>query len=111
MAGNTTATSRISCPSANNQVFVSGNLTSSGSSRRFRVSCDVDYNSSAGAVELACQPADSINACIDACAADDECTAAGWGNYFGVRTCFMKGRLGAPNVVAGWYFAEDVTDN
>jgi hypothetical protein len=65
----------------------------------------VDYNSADGAVELANLNTATMAACIDACAARTGCSSAGWGNFFGANTCFMKSAIGKPNTSASWYFA------
>jgi len=67
--------------------------------------CDVDYNHDSGATELANLPASTMNACVDACAARSGCLYAGWGNFYGTNTCFMKTAIGNVDPTPGWYFA------
>ena len=67
--------------------------------------CDRDYNSLAGAKEIANREADSIETCIDRCAEVDDCIGAGWGYYDGKSVCWLKSRLGKPGWTPGWYMA------
>ena len=44
-------------------------------------------------------------ACIEACAQQSDCVGAGWGNYQGSLTCWLKSYLGRSQGSGQWYFA------
>jgi PAN domain len=96
----TTGNTEIACPGSNNQTYVAQNT-----SKYFKILCDVDYNSNAGADDIANVNADNMNECIDTCATHSDCLYVGWGSKYGANKCYMKTAIGKPNSSPGWYFA------
>ncbi|KAL0930874.1 uncharacterized protein CTRU02_213609 [Colletotrichum truncatum] len=99
-----TSSANITCPAADNSTFSAQNSPD----RLFRLICGHDYNSEDGSIDLASENATTMASCIDLCAAEPECVGAGWGDYYGYRLCWMKSRLGKPNVSGNWLFAVDL---
>ncbi|KAK1995198.1 hypothetical protein LX36DRAFT_659825 [Colletotrichum falcatum] len=99
-----TKTATIVCPAKDNDTF----SAQVHPSRHFRLICGHDFNSADGAIDLASRNVSTMAACIDLCAANDQCVGAGWGNYYGSTTCWMKSRLGNMNTSGNWLFAVDV---
>ncbi|TEA12235.1 hypothetical protein C8034_v006228 [Colletotrichum sidae] len=100
----TTKTANITCPKSDNTTFAAQD----NPARHFRFICGHDYNSGEGSIDLAQQNTTTTAACIDLCAAKSECVGAGWGDYYGNHVCWMKSKLGRPNVSGNWYFAVDL---
>ncbi|CAM1505585.1 Fc.00g112220.m01.CDS01 [Cosmosporella sp. VM-42] len=100
-----TLNANITCPGADNTTY-----QADGTSRFFQVICGVDYNGQDGAVDLTSQNETSMAACIDECASRDDCTAAGWGNYFNNKVCFLKKSIGSSHEADGWTFTREVDD-
>ena len=98
----------IECPAANGTAYQVPN--SSPGSGVFMVLCDVSYNeddavaATAGTrtIDIRFEDTESIEECIDACAASDDCVGADWGKRDGRFTCWMKGSLGPPAHEPGW---------
>ena len=96
-------TSNITCPGSNNTLY-----TSTIDSKKFEEKCGIDYGNdeaeSVGSVKVT-----SMDACMDACAAQSNCTGAGWGYLAGddgaEHTCWMKANLTTPHTaVSDWAF-------
>lgn len=103
-----TPSTSIICPTNNLTLYTPSNETtptSSAAGKRYLLLCDRDYNSLAGAKEIANREADSMETCIDRCAEAEGCVGAGWGNYEGKSICWLKSRLGKPGWTPGWYMA------
>ncbi|KAI1761890.1 hypothetical protein GGR53DRAFT_449811 [Hypoxylon sp. FL1150] len=97
----TAAPTPIACPQANGTTYeATGN-------EPFLVLCDVDYNGNAGGgtTDIGNEETSTVEDCINACAGNSSCAGAGWGNYNGTDTCWMKGSLGASNTATNWFFA------
>ncbi|KAF9877305.1 hypothetical protein CkaCkLH20_05005 [Colletotrichum karsti] len=99
-----TKTANISCPASDNSTF----SAQAEPDRLFRLICGHDYNSEDGAIDLTSENATTMANCIDRCANRTECVGAGWGDYYGNHVCWMKSRLGKPNVSGNWLFAVDL---
>lgn len=74
-------------------------------SRKFLVLCGRDYNEADGAADLYSANITTFAGCLTECAAQEGCTAVGWGNYYGTNTCWLKSQIGEPNWSASWYAA------
>ena len=61
-------------------------------------------------MDLTSENEDDMAGCIDACAAKQTCTAAGWGAYNGEMVCFLKKSVTNSHEVAGWVFTKEVDD-
>lgn len=108
----TTTNSNILCPKTNNTLYTA-TTTTTNSPKQFRELCGIDYgdteSEAVGTVKVA-----SMDACLDACARQDNCTGAGWGDDGSGQgqgqgaeehTCYLKGNLTTPHgAVAGWAF-------
>jgi hypothetical protein len=66
--------------------------------------CGRDYNQAHGAVDLLNEAITNMGDCIDLCAQQSGCIGAGWGDYQGTYTCWLKSALGTPNPSSAWYF-------
>ncbi|KAF4824044.1 hypothetical protein CGCTS75_v010296 [Colletotrichum tropicale] len=99
-----TKTANITCPASDNSTFSAQDEPD----RLFRLICGHDYNSADGAIDLTAENATTMANCIDRCANRSECVGAGWGDYYGNHVCWMKSRLGKPNVSGNWLFAVDL---
>ncbi|KAH9897388.1 hypothetical protein F4778DRAFT_782974 [Xylariomycetidae sp. FL2044] len=99
-ATSTPAPSPITCPSANGTIYDdTGNDDAS-----FEILCNIDYNGVGGAEDLSNEEVGSVEDCIAACAGETACRGAGYGNFYGVNTCYLKGRLGEPQDATNWFF-------
>lgn len=97
--------SSINCPDHNNTLY-----ESSTDSKQFRQYCGIDYNDSesqsVGSVNVT-----SMDACMDACATQSNCTGAGWGYLADGDTgtahiCWMKANLTTSHpATQDWAFA------
>jgi hypothetical protein len=72
--------------------------------------CGLDYSGAGQAVDIGNVQTLNLEACIDACAAQSNCTGAGWGVIKGDKgpehTCWMKTNLGKPHTATSdWAFA------
>lgn len=103
-----TPESSISCPSSNGTTF-----TSTADSTKFEIYCGIDYNSNADSNnrDLSHTEADTAEDCINMCAANSSCVAAGWGWYqpdtsvAGSDVCWLKSKLGTSQAaVQAWVF-------
>ncbi|KUI71820.1 hypothetical protein VM1G_07608 [Cytospora mali] len=103
-ASATADTSNITCPGSNNTLY-----TADTDSKRFRQYCGIDYSGdeaqAVGSVKVT-----SMDACMDACAAQSNCTGAGWGYLNGdngaEHTCWMKTNLTTSHqATSTWAFA------
>ncbi|KAB5558547.1 hypothetical protein GE09DRAFT_117039 [Coniochaeta sp. 2T2.1] len=90
----------IRCP-ANNQTL----YTPVGTNRSYLLLCGRDYSSIDGAVDLFNEPMDSMSDCIQECGKQEGCVGVGYGPYNNQNTCWLKSKLGTPNVTPNWYFA------
>ncbi|OIW33641.1 hypothetical protein CONLIGDRAFT_640744 [Coniochaeta ligniaria NRRL 30616] len=88
----------ISCPANNRTLYAS-------SGKSYLLLCGRDYSSVDGAEDLFHEPMDSMSDCIDECPKQQGCVGVGWGPYQNVNTCWLKSKLGTPNVTPNWYFA------
>jgi hypothetical protein len=99
----------IVCPSANLTLYSltgsSSSSSSSSSAQEFLVFCGRDYNSSGGAEDMVSMNTTTFEACLEECANQEGCVAVGWGNYYGLNTCWLKSAIGEPNWSEGWYSA------
>ena len=105
--GYLTTANEIECPESDGLTYVSPDKKD----RFFKLTCGADYNSIDGAKELTSVTTDTLGECIDACSARPTCVGAGWGNFYGLDTCFMKTKLGKPNDSPSWYFVSEVATN
>lgn len=96
-----TTSSSIVCPYANRTVY---NLEDQ-SDKSFLVLCGRDYNSCCGAVDMLTVNTTSFEDCLEHCGKQEGCAAVGWGNYYGVNTCWLKSAYGEPNWSGSWYAA------
>lgn len=108
-ASATPDTSNITCPGSNNTLY-----TSDTDSKRFQQYCGIDYSGDQ-AVDVGSVKVTSMDACMDACASQSNCTGAGWGYLEGdngtEHSCWMKANLTEPhNATAEWAFAVLLTN-
>ncbi len=89
----------MQCPLNNNTLY------QADFSKSFLLLCGRDYNSNAGSEDLFNQPKATMGECIQTCANNTGCAGAGWGNYQGTMTCWLKSTLGQSNKSPNWYFA------
>ncbi|KAI1858723.1 uncharacterized protein JN550_012473 [Neoarthrinium moseri] len=78
--------------------------SSSASSKKFLVLCDLDYNSGEGSTDIGNVETDTVEDCANTCAANGSCVGAGWGDYYGKKYCWMKSSLGKSHFAGNWYF-------
>ncbi|KAK0655522.1 hypothetical protein B0T16DRAFT_451183 [Cercophora newfieldiana] len=83
---------------------------SASNGKTFLKLCNIDYSGVNEATDIGSEKAGTFEMCIEQCAADDECTGAGWGpvsdgqKYRG--TCWMKKDLKRSHVATeDWHFA------
>ncbi|KAI0175487.1 hypothetical protein GGR52DRAFT_314317 [Hypoxylon sp. FL1284] len=100
-APTSTAPTPIACPKAN------GTTYEASGDHPFLVLCNVDYNGNGGGgtTDMGNKETNTVEDCFNACAETPNCAGAGWGNYYGSTTCWMKGSLGSPNNSPNWFFA------
>jgi hypothetical protein len=84
--------------------------TASSGGKQFRRLCGVDYGGEGEAVDIGNVKTRNMDACIDACASETNCTGAGWGVIEGdkgaTHTCWMKTNLTRPHeAMPDWGFA------
>lgn len=91
----------IICPYANRTVY----SLESRADKNFLVLCGRDYNSCCGAVDMVTINSTTFEDCLEQCGGQEGCTAVGWGNYYGVNTCWLKSAWGEPNWSGSWYAA------
>jgi hypothetical protein len=96
---------QITCPANNRTLYAATNLNKS-----YLLLCGRDYSSLDGAVDLLNEAMDNMSDCMDLCAQQQGCVGAGWGPYNNVNTCWLKAKLGAPNITPNWYFAVEDED-
>ncbi|KAG8161481.1 hypothetical protein KVR01_008468 [Diaporthe batatas] len=96
-----TPSSLIQCPYANRTVY----SLESQQDKDFLVLCGRDYNSCCGAADMLTINATTFEGCLERCGGQDGCVAVGWGNYYGVDTCWLKSAYGEPNWSGNWYAA------
>lgn len=106
-ASATPDTSNITCPGSNNTLYTA-NATDDGS-KQFQQYCGIDFSGDQ-AVDVGSVKVTSMDACMDACASQSNCTGAGWGYLDGdngtEHSCWMKANLTEPhNATAEWAFA------
>ncbi|KAK3896657.1 hypothetical protein C8A05DRAFT_39795, partial [Staphylotrichum tortipilum] len=93
------ATSTMGCPSNNLTIFTASQPAQKP--KKYLLLCNRDYNSNIGTtLDLYNTATDTLVACMELCAATDNCVGAGWGR----GTCWLKSRLGEPNEAAAWSF-------
>ena len=104
-ASATPDTSNITCPGSNNTLYTAN----TDDAKQFQQYCGIDFSgdqaADVGSVKVA-----SMDACMDACASQSNCTGAGWGYLEGdngtEHSCWMKANLTEPhNATAEWAFA------
>ena len=87
-----TAKADVQCPRVNGTIY-----TASSGGKRFRRLCGVDYGGEGEAVDIGNVKTINLDACIDACASETNCTGAGWGVIEGdkgpTHSCWMKTNL------------------
>lgn len=91
----------IICPYANRTVYSLADKTD----KNFLVLCGRDYNSCCGAVDMVTINSTTFEDCLEQCGGQEGCTAVGWGNYYGINTCWLKSAWGEPNWSGSWYAA------
>ncbi|ORY66559.1 uncharacterized protein BCR38DRAFT_182946 [Pseudomassariella vexata] len=94
----TATTQSLSCPSDNATVYTANN------DDNFLVLCNLDYNSGGGTTDMSNLVTATAVECANTCASNAGCVGAGWGNYEGSLTCWMKSGLGEPQDAVNWYF-------
>ncbi|KAK3694201.1 hypothetical protein B0T22DRAFT_476968 [Podospora appendiculata] len=99
------ATLNSDCPGSNGTVY-----TVPSSTKTFLRVCGIDYSGVGGAVDIAHVVTSSMDECMNACAARDDCTGCAWGYIFGdsgnAHRCWMKNSLQtAHNATHDWSFA------
>lgn len=67
--------------------------------------CGRDYNSDGGAQDILSVNTTTFEGCLNECGSTDGCTAVGWGNYYGINTCWLKSTIGSPSWSSSWYAA------
>jgi hypothetical protein len=91
-ASPTAATADVQCPRVNGTIY-----TASSGGKQFRRLCGLDYGGEGEAVDIDNVKTRNMDACIDACASEENCTGAGWGVIDGdkgsTHTCWMKTNL------------------
>lgn len=97
-------TTNITCPGSNNTLY-----TADADSKQFQQYCGIDFSGDQ-AVDVGSVKVTSMDACMDACASQSNCTGAGWGYLDGdngtEHSCWMKANLTEPhNATAEWAFA------
>ncbi|KAI1074540.1 hypothetical protein F5B20DRAFT_433262 [Whalleya microplaca] len=97
-SSSTAAPTPVACPQAN------GTIYQGKGQAPFMVLCNIDYNGAAGTTDVGNMTEDSVEDCMSLCSGNSSCAAAGWGNFEGTDTCYMKGSLGAPNDAPNWFF-------
>ncbi|KAK3361377.1 hypothetical protein B0T24DRAFT_641485 [Lasiosphaeria ovina] len=95
------------CPGTNGTFHTSS--VASGS-KRFQRLCGLDFSGPGQADDIGSVNTTSLNDCIDTCAANNNCTGAGWGIMTGtnssIQPCWMKTNLKKNHkATAGWGFA------
>ncbi|KAK2610301.1 hypothetical protein N8I77_003747 [Diaporthe amygdali] len=103
-ASATPDTSNITCPGSNNTLY-----TSDADSKQFEQYCGIDFSGDQ-AIDVGNVKVTSMDACMDACASQSNCTGAGWGYLEGdngtEHSCWMKANLTEPhNATSEWAFA------
>lgn len=82
----------VQCPRVNGTIY-----TASSGGKRFRRLCGLDYGGEGEAVDIGNVKTRNLDACIDACASETNCTGAGWGVIEGdkgpTHSCWMKTNL------------------
>ncbi|GAB1315336.1 hypothetical protein MFIFM68171_05546 [Madurella fahalii] len=91
-AASVTAVADVQCPRVNGTMY-----TARTGGKRFRRICGIDYGGEGEAADIGNVKTRSLDACIDACAAEPNCTGAGWGVIDGdssaTHSCWMKTNL------------------
>ncbi|KAK4174016.1 hypothetical protein QBC36DRAFT_313356 [Triangularia setosa] len=98
----------ISCPSQNLTLYSSPATPSNN--RKFLLLCGRDYNVVNGATDMYNARIDTMAECIDLCAKQEGCVGAGWGEQEGKHVCYLKSRLGEPNMAGHWQFVVEDTE-
>lgn len=98
----------ISCP-VQNLTLYSSPMTPSND-RKFLLFCGRDYNVVNGATDMYDVRVDTMAECIDSCAKQEGCVGSGWGEQGGKHVCYLKSRLGEPNLAGHWMFAVEDTE-
>ena len=99
------ATADVQCPRVNGTIY-----TASSGGKQFRRLCGLDYGGEGEAVDIDNVKTRNMDACIDACASEENCTGAGWGVIDGdkgaTHTCWMKTNLTKSHkAMPDWGFA------
>lgn len=88
----TETTADVQCPRVNGTIY-----TASSGGKQFRRLCGLDYGGEGEAVDIDNVKTRNMDACIDACASEENCTGAGWGVIDGdkgaTHSCWMKTNL------------------
>lgn len=97
--------SNITCPGSNNTLYTAD----TDGSKRFQQYCGIDFSGDQ-AVDVGSVKVTSMDACMDACASQSNCTGAGWGYLDGdngtEHSCWMKANLTEPHeATSDWAFA------
>ncbi|KAI1461795.1 hypothetical protein F4805DRAFT_245139 [Annulohypoxylon moriforme] len=97
----TAAPTPIVCPKANGTVY------QASGEEPFLIVCNEDYNgngANSGTTDIGNKTTGTVEDCIDLCSDNSACVGAGWGNYNGEDTCWLKGSLGTSQSADNWYF-------
>ncbi|KAK0632220.1 hypothetical protein B0T14DRAFT_559933 [Immersiella caudata] len=103
-APSTTSTAASCLEATNNSQYTTSN------GKTFLRLCNVDYSGVNEATDIGDLKASTFQKCIELCAAESECTGAGWGPAVAGKkyreTCWMKRDLKRSHVTPDdWYFA------
>ncbi|KAK3374903.1 hypothetical protein B0H63DRAFT_260080 [Podospora didyma] len=98
---NTNTNQPMGCPRNNLTLYTSP----FDSTRKFELLCGRDYNSDKGTLDMYHSPTDTMDECIDLCAAQPGCVGAGWGDQNGKYSCWLKSHLAEPGWAPLWAFA------
>ncbi|KAK3332980.1 hypothetical protein B0T19DRAFT_398699 [Cercophora scortea] len=98
----------FACPNASNGTMYTSSATSGG--KQFQRFCGIDFGPGES-TDLGSVKTDSLDTCLDACAAREKCTGAGWGVISGdtgnLHSCWMKTNLThSHKATAEWGFGK-----
>jgi hypothetical protein len=110
-----TGTKSAPSPIATSCLEMSNTQYSASNGKKFLRLCGLDYSGANEAKDIGNLKASTFEKCIELCAANEECTGAGWGEpvagqkYRG--TCWMKANMkGSHTAPDDWHFAVLLAD-
>ncbi|KAM7184315.1 hypothetical protein V8F20_012283 [Naviculisporaceae sp. PSN 640] len=108
-----TAEAAIKCPAANGTFYTAEDSGSGEPPKQFQRLCGIDYGQGE-AKDIGSKKVASLDECMDACAAKEGCTGAGWGAIPGdkgnMHACWMKtGLIKYHKATPDWGFGRLVT--